>query len=116
MSQCNKITTRCLPLRWWVVALAQAVTGAPLVSTHFKGGRHPVAAGGERPVGNTELSLREWVALTSITGLRVHIGVAVVGLVRGHDTLYRHGLTHRRVGEYGPLKEKINIGVLLVYA
>ena len=60
--------------------------------------------------------LTSWVALAGVTGLRVHIGVAVVGLVRGHDTLYRHGLTHRRVRKYGPLKEKINIGALMVYA
>ena len=31
MSQPNKIPTRCLPLRWWVGALDQAVTSAPLV-------------------------------------------------------------------------------------
>ena len=48
MSQLNRITTRCLPLRWWGVALVQAVTGAPLVAARLKGGRHPVAARGER--------------------------------------------------------------------
>ena len=48
MSQRNKIPTRCLPLRWWVGALGQAVTSAPLVAVQFMGGRYPVGAGGER--------------------------------------------------------------------
>ena len=60
MSQDNKIPTQCLQSRWWVGALAQAVTGAPLVAVHFKVGRDPVAARGERLVGSTESSLREW--------------------------------------------------------
>ena len=61
MNQSNKIPARCLPLRWWGGALVQAVTGAPLVVAQFKGGRDPVVAGGERLVGSTESSLREWV-------------------------------------------------------
>ena len=59
MSQCNRITTRCLPSRWWGAALVQAVTSALLVWAQFMGGRVPVAAGGERLVGSTESSLRE---------------------------------------------------------
>ena len=38
---------------------SQAVTSVALVAVQFKGGRDPVAAGGERLVGNTESSLRE---------------------------------------------------------
>ena len=60
MSQLNKIPTRCLPSRWLVGGVGQAVTSGLLVSPHFKGGRLPVAAGVERLVGNTESSLREW--------------------------------------------------------
>ena len=48
MSQLNRITTRCLRLRWWCAALVQAVTGVPLVAAQFKGGRYPAAARGER--------------------------------------------------------------------
>ena len=59
MSQPNKIPTPCLLQYWLGSALTQAVTGAPLVAAQFKGGRDPVAAGGERLVGNTESSLRE---------------------------------------------------------
>ena len=59
MSQRNKIPTHCLPLRWWVGALGQAVTSASLVAVQFMGGRYPVAAGGERLVSGTESSLRE---------------------------------------------------------
>ena len=59
MSQRNKIPKRCLQSGWWSGGAAQVVTGAPLVAAQFKGGRYPVAAGGERQVGNTESSLRE---------------------------------------------------------
>ena len=59
MSQLNRITTHCLPSRWWSGALLQAVTGAPLVWVQFIRGRHPVAAGGERLVSSTESSRRE---------------------------------------------------------
>ena len=59
MSQRNEIPTRCLPLRWWVSALGQAVTSAPLVAVQFMGGWYPVEAGGERLVSGTESSLRE---------------------------------------------------------
>ena len=48
MSQFNRITTRCLPSRWWGAALVQAVTGVLLVWVQFIGGRDPVAARGER--------------------------------------------------------------------
>ena len=59
MSRRNKISTRCFKSCWWGGWVSQAVTGAPLVAAQFKGGRHPVAAGGERLVGSTESSLRE---------------------------------------------------------
>ena len=60
MSQRNKIPTRCLQSGWWGGGASQPVTGAPLVAAQFKGGRDPVGARGERLVGNTESSLREW--------------------------------------------------------
>ena len=61
MNQSNKIPTHSLQSRWWGGASSQAVTGAPLVAAQFKGGRDPVATGGERLVGSTESSLREWL-------------------------------------------------------
>ena len=48
MSQFNRITTHCLPLRWWVGALAHAVTSILLVFVQFIRGWHPVVAGGMR--------------------------------------------------------------------
>ena len=48
MTQFNRITTHCLPSRWWGAALVQAVTGVPLVWAQFTGGRHPVEARGEK--------------------------------------------------------------------
>ena len=63
MSQHNRITTHCLPSRWWSGVLLQAVTGAPLVWVQFIRGRHPVAAGGERLVSSTESSRRQWIIL-----------------------------------------------------
>ena len=65
MNQRNKIPMRCLPLGWWGAALVQAVTGAPLVAAQFKGGRDPVEGRGERLVGSTESSLREWTNMTN---------------------------------------------------
>ena len=55
MSQRNKIPTHCLPHHWSGGAVDQAVTSSLLVSPHFKGGRDPAEAGGERLVGNNRV-------------------------------------------------------------
>ena len=47
--------------------MGQAVTGASLVLAQFKGGRAPFVAGGERLVGNTESSLREFISIICVT-------------------------------------------------